>query len=100
MSKIRTFPLQLVGKLWYVLKDVLVYVVLIILAVVALNVSANSTSGEYLSVLVLRPAIRLLMLGLVLEFTFKRTDFQDEILKGNVAAAVVLAAMAYVVSAL
>ena len=72
--------------------------VLIAAGIVGIVVSSGHPFGEYVSLFVARPAIRVLVLGLITEFWFRRVDFQGEIVKGNIAVSVAFFGLCVVVS--
>jgi len=79
-------------------KEYGIYVILIALGILGLIVSSGWAFGEYLALYIFKPALKMLVVWLVVEFSFRKIEFQNEVLKGNIAAAIVFFGICLVVA--
>jgi len=79
-------------------KEYGIYLILIALGVFGLVASGGWTFGEYLSLYIFKPALKMTMVFLIIEFSFRKIEFQNEVLKGNIAAAIIFLGICLVVA--
>ena len=74
--------------------------ILIVVGILGIVLSSGHPFGEYVSLFVAKPAIKVLVVGLIAEFGFRKVDFQGEIVKGNLAVAVMFFGLCFIVAGL
>lgn len=80
------------------LKEYGIYVGIIMLGLLGIFFTQGRPFGEYISLFMFKPGVKLIMLMAVAQFSFRKIDFMSEVKRGNIAAAIVFFAIAFVVA--
>jgi len=75
-----------------------IYLIFIVAGIIGVVLSEGNVFGEYISLFILKPGIKLVMVFLVIEYSFSKLSFQDEIKNRNTAAGLVFLGICLVIA--
>ena len=74
-----------------------IFAILIAAGIFGLIISNGHPFGEYAALYIIKPALKMMMVMLIAQFSFRKVDFQVELLKGNIAVAICFAGICLVI---
>jgi uncharacterized membrane protein YjfL (UPF0719 family) len=80
------------------LREYGIYIIFIVLGIAGVVLSEGRVFGEYLSLFVFKPGVKMLMVFLVAQYSFSKISFQDEIKNRNTAAGLVFLGICLVIA--